>query len=307
MCEGIPFQKPRNVIESGLVGIDLGVSTAAIVGDNKAKLKLFAEELNPQQKEIRRLQRKMERSRRANNPANYNPDFTDSRGKKKKGTVKKGRKTWNNSNRSRRTAAKKREIERKQAAHRKSLHGRLVNEVLTWGNQVKMEKVSVKGWQKLFGKSIGYKAPGYFQSELLRKAESAGGSVLMFSTQKTALSQTCLCERREKKSLSQRVHSCPDCEIKMQRDLFSGFLSRYVDPTTETLSFELAKNGWLGLEPVLQAAWQSGSKQPARVEARPKPPSDGSELVACNLIGYGESESQRANETYVTESEPPRF
>ena len=170
-----------------------------------------------------------------------------------------------------------------------------------------MEKVSVKGWQKLFGKSIGYKAPGYFQSELVRKAESAGGQVLLFSTQKTALSQTCLCECKQKKPLSQRVHSCSKCGIRMQRDLFSGFLSRYVDPLTESLSFEQALNGWLGLEQVLQAAWQSGSKQPARVEASLKPPSNGLELVACNRIAHGESEPERVDETYAAESEPPRF
>lgn len=138
------------------------------MGDGRAELKTFAEELKAQQKEICRLQRKMERSRRANNPDNYNPDKADSKERKKKGTVKKGFKNWKNSNRYKRTAAKKHDLERKQAAHRKSLHGQLVNEVLAMGNQVKMEKVSVKGWQKLFGKSIGYKAPGYFQNELKR-------------------------------------------------------------------------------------------------------------------------------------------
>ncbi len=128
---------------------------------------------NNQQQEIRRLQRRMERSRRANNPNNYNPNFKDAKGKKKKGTIKKGKKFWKNSNHYRRVAAKKRGMERKQAAHRKSLHGRLVNKVLTLGNNVKLAHVSIKGWHSIFGKSIGYKAPGYFQSELVRKAENA--------------------------------------------------------------------------------------------------------------------------------------
>jgi hypothetical protein len=41
----------------------------------------------------------MERARRSNNPDNYNlADFVDSKGKKKKGTVKKGcKKKWNDS------------------------------------------------------------------------------------------------------------------------------------------------------------------------------------------------------------------
>ncbi|MGH8001857.1 MAG: hypothetical protein ACREPR_21120, partial [Brasilonema sp.] len=58
------------------------------------------------------------------------------------------------------------------------------------------------------GKSIGFKSPSSFQSELKRKAENAGGTVLMFSTRKTALSQTCLCGNKQKKLLSQRVHHC---------------------------------------------------------------------------------------------------
>lgn len=91
----------------------------------------------------------MDRQRRAGNPENYNPN----------GTVKKGKKRFNQSNRYKKTAAKKRNIERKQAAHRKSLHGKLVNQTLKLGKNIKTEKVSVIAWQKNFGKSIGFKSP----------------------------------------------------------------------------------------------------------------------------------------------------
>lgn len=230
VCEGNAYQKPQNLIGNGLVGIDLGVATVAIVGDSETIWVPFAKELTSKQKQIRRLQRKMARQRRAGNSSNYNQNGTA-----KKGSLKK----WNNSKRYKKTAAKKREIERsvfggsfprktslrKQAAHRKSLHGRLVNRTLRLGKNVKAEKVSVKGWQKLFGKSIGFKAPGSFQSELVRKAESAGGQVLLFSTQKTALSQTCLCGIKQKKALSQRVHNCSKCGLVMQRDILSANLT----------------------------------------------------------------------------------
>ncbi|MHC5611113.1 MAG: RNA-guided endonuclease InsQ/TnpB family protein [Nostoc sp.] len=254
VCEGEPYQKPKNIIGDGTVGIDLGVSTVAIVGDEKTIWTPFAVELTSKQKKIRRLQRKMDRQRRANNPENFNPN----------GTVKKGSKRWNNSNQYKKTAAKKQEIERKQAAHRKSSHGKLVNRTLELGKNVKTEKVSVKAWQKLWGKSIGFKSPSSFQSELLRKAENAGGTVLMFSTRKTALSQTCLCGNKQKKSLSQRVHHCSVCGLKMQRDILSAYLSRYVDPKTETLSIQLARNSWLGMDKSLLDGWQDGSNQSAR-------------------------------------------
>ncbi|MEI2583391.1 hypothetical protein [Scytonema sp. PRP1] len=114
----MPYQKPKNIINDGNVGIDLGVSTVAIVGDNETIWTRFAVELASKQKEVRKLQRKMDRQRRAGNPNNFNSN----------GTVKKGKKRWNKSNRYKKIAIKKREIERKQAAHRKSLHGRLVNQ-----------------------------------------------------------------------------------------------------------------------------------------------------------------------------------
>lgn len=231
-------------------------------------------ELTSKQKEVRKLQRKMDRQRRANNPNNFNSN----------GTVKKGKKRWDNSNRYKRTASLKCQIERKQAAHRKSLHGKLVNETLTLGKNIKTEKVSVKAWQKNWGKSIGFKSPSSFQSELKRKAENAGGTVLMFSTRYTALSQTCLCGNKQKKSLSQCVHQCLVCGLKMQRDILSAYLSRYVDPKTETLSIELARNGWLEMEQSLLDSWQNGSNQSARTQTCSKSPAIGGiERMSSNL------------------------
>lgn len=295
VCEGEPYQKPKNIINGGTVGIDLGVSTVAIVGDEETIWTPFAVELNSKQKEVRKLQRKMDRQRRANNPDNFNPN----------GTIKKNIKRWNKSKRYQKTAAKKREIESKQAAHRKSLHGKLVNKTLKLGKNIKTEKVSVKAWQKNWGKSISFKSPSSFQSELKRKAENAGGTVLMFSTRKTALSQTCLCGNKQKKSLSQRVHHCSVCGLKMQRDILSAYLSRYVDPKTETLSIKLARNGWLGMEQSLLDGWQNGSNQSTRTATSSKSPiNDGSELMSSNLITREESEPIRVNETHAVSWNP---
>ena len=288
--EGEPYQKPKNIIGDGTVGIDLDVSTVAIVGDQKTIWTTFAVEIESKQKEIRKLQRKMERARRANNPDNFNPN----------GTVKKGSKRWNKSNRYKKTAVKKREIERKQAAHRKSLHGKLVNQTLALGKNIKAEKVSVKAWQKNYGKSIGFKSPASFQWELKRKAQSTGGTVLMFSTCKTALSQTCLCGNKQKKSLSQRVHHCSVCNVRMQRDILSAYLSRHIDPKTETLSIQSAKDGWLGMEKYLLHGWRNGSNQFPRTKASPKSPAiGGTEEMCSNLIAREESEPFGVNVTRV--------
>jgi hypothetical protein len=141
--EGTPFIKPKNQTGSGVVGLDIGPSTIAIVGESAARLDMFAPELKSVEKHIRRLQRKMERSRRANNPTNYNSDFIDTKGKRKKGIVRKGCKRWNSSKIYRSTRSAKANLERKLAAHRKSLHGRLVHEILRLGNTIKLEKLYV--------------------------------------------------------------------------------------------------------------------------------------------------------------------
>jgi len=84
--------------------------------------------------------------------------------------------------------------------------------------------------------------PGYFQSELKRKAESAGGSFTKFSTQKTALSQTHLTGARIKKSLSERVHYDPvawSCT-----EICLVFLARYDEDQLSLRDALAAYPGW---------------------------------------------------------------
>ena len=103
ICEGVPFQKPKNVLCDGLVGLDLGPSTVALVGDGWAELVPFCSELADKSVTISKLQRQMARSSRSNNSDNFEPDFVKrkpgQKPKHKKGKVKKGAKNWNNSRR----------------------------------------------------------------------------------------------------------------------------------------------------------------------------------------------------------------
>lgn len=254
--EGIPYQKPANFTQSGVIGLDLNISNIAYVADEKAGLLPFAEGVPTFQAEISRIQSKMQRSQRLANPDNYEPDSMGKKGRKKvvkKGKNKKGRFKWNNSKRYQKLRAKKRELERRKSEYAKSQNRKLVNDILRHGNQIKTENVSVKGWQKRYGKAIAAKSLGYFQSELKRKAESAGGSFYEFSTRKTALSQTHLTGERIKKSLSERVHY-DQSGIVMHRDLFSAFLSRHIHD--DSLSIVDAQIEYLGMESSLLQGWQ---------------------------------------------------
>jgi len=240
--EGTPCQNPKNKIGTEGVGLDVGTGTIATVADTKATLKQFCGELIPDQKKKRKLQRKLDRSLRATNPDNYN----------KNGTVKKGKK-FKKSNRYKTISKDLAETDRILAAHRKSLHGKDINEIIAMGTQIKTEKVSYKGWQKRYGRSINMRAPSMFMNSLKRKAENAGGYLFEFPTPTTKLSQIChICEQAVKKPLSKRWHIC--CGIRMQRDLYSAFLAKCVDKETSALDLARAKDLWQGLESILSDA-----------------------------------------------------
>ncbi|MEO1377485.1 MAG: transposase [Cyanobacteria bacterium J06635_10] len=263
--KGTPYKKPQNYVTRGIVGLDVNISNVAFVADNQSGLLPFADKVPTYQREIQALQRKMQRSLRANNPDNFEPDFNKKVGNKvvrKKGKIRKGKRQWIKSSNYRKAARKKAELERRKASYAKSQNRKLVNEILRHGNQIKTEKVSIKGWQKRYGKAISSKSPGFFQSELKRKAENANGSFLEFSTQKTALSQTHLDGSRVKKTLSIRVHR-DITGFEMHRDLFSAFLSRYV--CDDKLSLLDAQTEYPRAEPLLMDAWKQYQQTANRV------------------------------------------
>ena len=139
-------------------------------------------------------------------------------------------------------------MHRRLAEHRKTLHGALANRLLGHGADVACEKLDYVSWQKNFPRSVRDRAPGLLVEMVRRKAESAGGQCLYeYSPLSTALSQTCLCGKREKKPLSQRVHRC-GCGIREDRDLFSAYLGLHVRTQadgSDRLDLQAARQGWL--------------------------------------------------------------
>ncbi len=111
--EGVPYHKPKHPIGTDIIGADLGPSTIAIVPrQGEARLERFCEELAPDEKELRRLLRKMDRQRRAANPEHY-----DEKGRPKK-RGKQGL-HWKTSRGYLATRRRKAGKERKLAAHEK--------------------------------------------------------------------------------------------------------------------------------------------------------------------------------------------
>src|ERR1051326_7300738 len=166
--EGVPYQKPKHPVGQDTVGLDLGPSTIAIVPrEGPPRLELLCTKLAPDAQAMRRLQRQMERQRRANNPDHY-----DAQGRIKK--PGRGRLSWKHSQRSLATRRRKATRERRLAAHRKSLHGRLVHELVAVGTTVITEKISYRARPQQFGKRVGLRAPGMFITLLKRTGASHG-------------------------------------------------------------------------------------------------------------------------------------
>ena len=137
----------------------------------------------------------------------------------------------------------------------KNLHGRLVHEIIRAGSDIHIEKISYKGWQKKFGKSVGLRAPGMLVDHLRRTVAKTGGTLTEVPTRTTKLSQYCHgCRTYTKKPLSQRWHHCACGVGPVQRDLYSAFLAAYLDPPDLTPSSAQYHQYWESAELRLRAA-----------------------------------------------------
>ena len=207
-------------LKQGEVGLDIGISTLAIVADDKVSLLEFCNNLDNLAKVRRKLQRKMARSKRATNPNKFEEN----------GTLKKGNKAkWLFSKRYKKLRSQLKEIQRKIAAKRKLEHEKLANTILEQGNVIKVETMNYKGLQKgRFGKRIGLKAPSMFLDILARKLKYQGKQLLKVNTWTVKASQYNPFDNTyTKKALADRWQIL-GAGIKIQRDIFSAWLIKNV-------------------------------------------------------------------------------
>jgi len=233
--EGHPWRRwsePRG----DAVGLDFGPSFVVYASRIASGFFSPGQHLKDLSREKRRLQRKLDRQRRANNPENYNPD----------GTVKKGTKRWKKSRGMILTERRLAEIDRKLKGTRRTVLGRFANFLVDTFALIRFEHNSFRSFQRNFGRSVNRNGLGALVQLLSYKAESAGRRVEAVS-EHLALSQKCLCGERVEKRLSDRVHICPSCGLVFQRDLLSAYLvasGGRVQPWDEEWERSLM-SGWL--------------------------------------------------------------
>lgn len=228
--------------KGGLGGLDIGPSTIGAVTDTVALKTDFCPNTVDKAKEVRRIQRKLDRSRRATNPDNYHQN----------GTVKKGCRKWIRSGHYRQAQSKLADLQAALAASRKREHGELANRLMAVARDWQTENVSYRSFQKNFGRSVGNRAPSQFIATLTRKAEKAGGTLVAFSTRTTRLSQyDHSTGTYVKKPLSQRLHVFGgDAGAPVDRDVYSAFLARFV--CKDQLDTRQVLAAWPSAEPLVR-------------------------------------------------------
>ena len=228
VLEGHPPKK--HAAGKGRVGIDPGTGSMAVSSGDGCILTSLTEGVKDRTKDVQRIQRAMDRSRRATNPDRYNED----------GTAKKKRGRFVESRSYRLLAMKKRSLERKQASCRKNRHEALANEILSLGDKIYTETMSYKSLQrrkkettvnskgrfdrkKRFGRSLQYAAPAMLLSIIDRKLKYEGLELHKVNTKTFRASQyNHVTDEYVKKKLSRRYNTIDGRWV--QRDLYSAFL-----------------------------------------------------------------------------------
>lgn len=258
ILEGIPvlkLDKHTGKVKKGIgfgdCGIDIGTQTVAYTTNYKVSLLELAPRVQNIENKKRKIQRYMDRSKRATNPDNFNND----------GTVKKGIKLkWNFSKRYIKARSILKDLYRKQADIRKQDHNIMANDIVSNCDVVKVETMCFKGLQKKakkttinektgrinrkkrFGKSLANKAPSMFLDILKNKLTTKGGLYKEVNTYEVKASQyNHLNQEYNKKKLSQRWNffDYNGEKIKVQRDIYSSYLIKNVMKDLKTIDNEL--------------------------------------------------------------------
>ena len=251
--EGYPPKKDnRTVGNNTSVGLDIGPSTIAIVSNEYVGLhNLSNHKLENHKKEIRRLQRAMDRSRRSTNPNNYNED----------GSIKKGKKSWIYSNNYKRLRHKLNKTHRKLRINRSLGHEKLANFIISLGTDIRVETLNIQSWQKRskkttknkkngkinkkkrFGKSILNNAPSLLLEKINRKLTYENEKLKKINTRECKASQyNHIDNTYKKKRLDERIAIVG--EHKIQRDIYSAFLIKNTTNKLDKINRSKCNRDW---------------------------------------------------------------
>jgi hypothetical protein len=112
--------------------------------------------------------------------------------------------------------------------------------VCTHGYRILVEDTSIAAWSRSWGRAVAAFTPGLLVAAIDREARAVAdiaGSrdrgVRRVATRTTALSQHCPCGARVSKALADRVHVCPACGLRADRDAVAAVLASFVITATD--------------------------------------------------------------------------
>ena len=215
---------------------DLGPSSLAFVSPEnnqsgviqpKAKLK---KQIDNERKKRRRIQRALQRSRQLTNPECYQKNGQYIPGKKIQVRSKNYLKLQDSLRNSYKT----------ESRLISEWHNSAAEQLTSLGLELITEKDTIKQWQEGdYGRSVTTLAPAalkdriFHEAQVLREHHNLDTSNTELNTYTTWLSQSCVCGKRVKKELHERVHSCQNEECllyqtPLHRDKFSALLGLWV-------------------------------------------------------------------------------
>ncbi len=181
----IPVLTPDIPNTENTTGIDLGLKSFLV--DDSGQEEPIPQHYRKAEKSLKRLQRSLSR--------------------KKKG-----------SNRRKKAIRRVAKAHLKVANQRKDFHHKVANKLLSKGKHIAHEKLNIRGIARTrLAKSTHDAGWGQFLQILAIKAERAG--LLTIAVNPSGTSQNCSgCGVKVPKTLQDRIHTCPECGLTMDRD-----------------------------------------------------------------------------------------
>lgn len=265
---GIDVNVSNVTVASHEDGRDLQITR--VVHDDSARKAVAA-----RTKRKRRRGRRLDRSRRATNPAKYElsarqqrhneqrvarglaPAQMIPRGPRKRRSNGKPETAYRHDTLShtyrRERAAAACEAEADSQARRELARQVAARFVRDHGFRFVIEDCDLRSWSRRWGRRMAAFTPGLLVTALEREAAAVAriagttGGVARASTRTTALSQHCLCGAHAAKLLVQRTHACSACQLRGDRDAVSATLAACVvlatpgEPASATVDQALAR------------------------------------------------------------------
>jgi putative transposase len=191
----VPVLNPDSPEMENTIGIDMGLKS--FFTDDLGKEVAIPQHYRKAEKRLKRLQRSLSR--------------------KKKG-----------SNRRKKAIKRVAKAHLKVSNTRKDFHYKTAKQLLSQGKHVAHEKLNIKGLAKSrLAKSVNDAGWGQFLQILSIKAERAG--LLTIAVNPSGTSQNCSgCGTKVPKTLSDRLHVCPECGLTLDRDHNAAINIKYL-------------------------------------------------------------------------------